>query len=500
MVVSLAALAWFAGALGVHVTEREVRSRPVWIAPGLAGVLHAPPDPGESPLPVAVVCHGFASNAGSTSALSRTLARAGLVALALDMPGHGRSRPTAHEPRHALELALDWVLERDELDPESVVLVGHGAGAVAALEQGQWDPARVAALVLISVPTDPGPGAYPPPSTQIVWGDRDDPDARAAGRALGARLAGLHGLVGGQVYGDPQRGGVRVDELHGAGRWSVLGDPRVAALTLAWIDGALGRPGSAAPLGDARRGWALLSLVSALILLWSLCAGVGAVAPAIDAPVAASGRRLAALTLGLIAAGLLLGLVAGADPHRGPLASLPLLGARAAVTWMLLFGVATLASLRLLRAPLVPRGGTTGRALAAGALLAVFAYVALGPALRPWIDPYPGPGRLGPLLATALLVLPAHAALELGLRDAAPARAWLGPLARLASLAALLLLVASERAPVDFAPLRALLISAPLLELIGWRCASRGADPVAAVTAQSLLTAWPLAALFPLDP
>lgn len=75
-----------------------------------------------------------------------TLASAGYRAVAWDMPGYGRSAPI--EPYGFKGLAQRCLALAEALRCERVTLVGHGLGAMVALEAALRDPRRVQRLVL----------------------------------------------------------------------------------------------------------------------------------------------------------------------------------------------------------------------------------------------------------------------------------------------------------------------------------------------------------------
>ncbi len=75
-----------------------------------------------------------------------TLAAAGYRAVAWDMPGYGRSAPV--EPYGFKGLAQRCLLLLDALQCDEATLVGHGLGAMLALELALRAPLRVRRLVL----------------------------------------------------------------------------------------------------------------------------------------------------------------------------------------------------------------------------------------------------------------------------------------------------------------------------------------------------------------
>ncbi|MCE1191986.1 MAG: alpha/beta hydrolase [Acidovorax sp.] len=75
-----------------------------------------------------------------------TLASAGYRAVAWDMPGYGRSAPI--EPYTFKALAESCLALADALQAGPVAVVGHGMGAMVALEAAVRRPAQVRRLVL----------------------------------------------------------------------------------------------------------------------------------------------------------------------------------------------------------------------------------------------------------------------------------------------------------------------------------------------------------------
>jgi alpha-beta hydrolase superfamily lysophospholipase len=508
-VCAAALLAWLAAIVGLRAATSDVASSTFVLDGSIPAVLYAPRDPARAPLPVAILCHDFAGNAGQMGYLARQLARAGWAALALDLRGHGRNaapfdydgsnRALARE----VEAALDWVAGRaGELDPARIALVGHGMGARVALQQAQWNPSGVAAVIALAPPSDVS-GPYPPPSTLLLWGNRDLPSVRHAGRAIGARLAGRAQIRGAQTYGDPARGdAVRIDELTGPGHWSVLWSQVAAAGVLDWLAAAAGDPAgvagaATAPSTPAARaegalGWAALGWLAALVLLWELPRALGSLwLPALDDADAGEPRSVLVVGAALLASALIL----SATSAAALLEPLPLVGAREPLALLALSGSAALILARARSGAALRRAGTW---LGAAALAASL-YALLGPLLVPWLDPWPAPHRLTAVLLASAAALPHFAALECLLR----ARTWPGHVlpAAMRLLAVALLAGASLVGWLPDASLTAaryLLLGAPLLELLALRCARIAPNPWTSAIAQSLWVGWVLGALFPL--
>ena len=502
----VAALAWLSAMLGLGKAERFPASEPVNVSGELAGLLYLPdrsdaiPDESGS-VPVVILCHGRSGNAGSMSYLARQLARAGYAALAMDLRGHGRSSgPVSSVPRLDVERVLDWLPERRELDTTRVALLGHAWGAVAALEQAQWDSARVSSLILLAPSRDPGAGAYPAPSTLVLWGDGDAPRVREVGRAIGARLTGQPRVVGGRVYGDPRRGdGVRVDELSGPGPWSILRDRAVVVRVLDWLDISVSESGRSDGR-DARFAWAALGLLAFLVLLHGAPAALASIAPATGSGADGRGlRRGAALVAALTLASVFL-FSEGPDADRGPLSFVPLIDARGLIAWRSLFGVTLGAGLWLL-GEWRPgrRGWPPAVTWTAAALATAVIYVAAGPLVRPWIDPFPAPQRISAWAISAVLLLPCFWALELGLRGPRAAGLWLPLVARALGLLVLAGLLFSRQTAIAPGALRWVALLALPMELFAFRCARCGVDARVSALVQAIWLAWPLAAFSRLD-
>jgi dienelactone hydrolase len=492
-----ALLVWLAAVVGLRGSSADVITSRVVLPAGTPGLLHLPRAPAEGSLPVALLAHDFAGNRGELGFLARRLARAGWAALALDLRGHGRNpAPFDHDGSNRklareLESALDWVASRPgELDPARVVLVGHGMGALAALQQAQWNPSEIAAVVALAPSGDVG-GPYAPPNVLVLWGNRDLPGVRDAGRALGARLAGREQLVGERTYGDPERGtAVRIAELSGAGHWSVLWSQETAERILDWLEPIA--PARAAPATERVALWVALGWLAALVLLWELPGALCALW--LPEPARSGGSALVRF-LGIAAALGASALVIGSLPDG--LLPLRLRGAREPLALLFLSGAAL-----LMLAPAAWSGAALRRAgtWLGGAALAGSVYVLTGPLLAPWVDPWPAPQRLSAIGLASAAALPHFAALEWLLRTPGGMGALLPAFGR--GLAVALLGAAALAGWLPEGSLtaaRALLLGAPLLELLAQRCARAAPNPWASALAQSLWLGWVIGSLFPLD-
>jgi pimeloyl-ACP methyl ester carboxylesterase len=97
--------------------------------------------------PTVVFVHGAANDHGVFTLQSRYFAWHGRNALAVDLPGHGRSQGA---PLPSVEAIADWL--RDVLDAVEVreaEIVGHSLGSLASLECAARHPERVRRLALL---------------------------------------------------------------------------------------------------------------------------------------------------------------------------------------------------------------------------------------------------------------------------------------------------------------------------------------------------------------
>ena len=97
--------------------------------------------------PTVVFVHGAANDHGVWALLSRHFAHHGFNALAVDLPGHGRSAGPA---KTSVEALADWLVAFVEVAGAArAALVGHSLGALAALEAAARAPSKVSHLALL---------------------------------------------------------------------------------------------------------------------------------------------------------------------------------------------------------------------------------------------------------------------------------------------------------------------------------------------------------------
>ena len=111
--------------------------------------------------PSVVFVHGAANDHSVWSLQSRYFAHHGWNALAVDLPGHGRSGGDALA---SVEAIADWIPALlDAAGIASAALVGHSLGSLAALAAAARHPARVTRIALV------GP-AVPMPVSDVLLG------------------------------------------------------------------------------------------------------------------------------------------------------------------------------------------------------------------------------------------------------------------------------------------------------------------------------------------
>jgi len=97
--------------------------------------------------PTIAFVHGAGNDHSVFLLQSRYFAYHGYNALAVDLPGHGRSSGT---PLATIGAMADWLTAfLDAAGIEQAALVGHSMGSLVALESGALHPDRVRALALV---------------------------------------------------------------------------------------------------------------------------------------------------------------------------------------------------------------------------------------------------------------------------------------------------------------------------------------------------------------
>jgi len=100
----------------------------------------------DASLPTVVFIHGAQNDHTVWALQTRYFAHHGFGVLAVDLPGHGRSKGSALT---TVEEMAGWLLGvLDAAGVNQAVLVGHSMGSLIALEAAYQAPARVTALAL----------------------------------------------------------------------------------------------------------------------------------------------------------------------------------------------------------------------------------------------------------------------------------------------------------------------------------------------------------------
>ena len=97
--------------------------------------------------PTAIFIHGAQNDHSVWSLQTRYFAHHGFNVLALDLPGHGRSKGRACT---SVEAMAAWVLHvMDAVGVDKALMIGHSMGSLIALEASHMAPARVSQLAML---------------------------------------------------------------------------------------------------------------------------------------------------------------------------------------------------------------------------------------------------------------------------------------------------------------------------------------------------------------
>lgn len=101
----------------------------------------------DAALPTIVFIHGAQNDHSVWGLQTRYFAHHGFSVLAVDLPGHGRSKGA---PLDSVEAMADWLLALlDAAGAQKAALVGHSMGSLIALEAAFRAPARIWRLALV---------------------------------------------------------------------------------------------------------------------------------------------------------------------------------------------------------------------------------------------------------------------------------------------------------------------------------------------------------------
>ena len=115
---------------------------------------------GEGPL--VLMCHGFPESWYSWRHCIQAIADAGYHAVAVDMPGYGKSdKPYAIDQYNQKTLVDNMIGLIPALGYETAIIFGHDWGAPTAWGAAEWHPDKISAVGVFSVPFSPR-GDFPP--------------------------------------------------------------------------------------------------------------------------------------------------------------------------------------------------------------------------------------------------------------------------------------------------------------------------------------------------
>jgi dienelactone hydrolase len=426
--------------------------------------------------PGIVVVHGFAGSRRLMRSFALSVARAGFVVAVPDLPGHGSNpAPLAREgDALAAEVARARavLLDRPEVDPGRIGLLGHSLGSGAVLADAIAHPDAVRAVVAVS-PTDAPVDDVRPDDLLLLAGALE---ARfvANARVLLERAGGVQGLPG---DGDARALIVvpRVEHV------SILFSGVAQGHARDWFAAALDhRP---TPLRRVEPLWGWLLATLGLLLLWQQVAG-GVVTPTL--PGESRSGAFTTLLAGSAAATASLAIIGRASDVAG---STGVLVAGELGLWFLMAG---LVWLRFGVRPARPDGRDAGWAPLAGLLVLLLLWVAG----RAWLTWWPTGPRTALVLVLSLLVFPfvlAAMTMLQGRRGLRALGAW--------ALTAGVVLMALGAAAWAVPGLGFLILLLPIVPLVlGLMFAiGTGVDrPWSIAPAGSLLLGWLLAVVFPL--
>ena len=124
--------------------------------------------------PVAFLVHGYQCNKSMMIQLAKFLALNGVNTYAIDLPGHGASKEPFSEKRiyEVADEALLYLLKRDQLREDQVILIGHSFGAAVVGRIGCAD-GRFAASIYLGPGHVKGTSEFFPKNLLILTGGND---------------------------------------------------------------------------------------------------------------------------------------------------------------------------------------------------------------------------------------------------------------------------------------------------------------------------------------
>ncbi|WP_339986190.1 alpha/beta hydrolase [Gymnodinialimonas ulvae] len=225
--------------------------------------------------PVAVIVHGFAGSRQMMAAWSESFARAGYIAVALDLEGHGRNPVpmsgdvtsidgTTRILLEEIARVTDWAVARPGAEPQ-VVMVGHSMSSDLVVRAGIAD-ARVVSVIGISVFSQ-AVTEDAPENLLILNGAWE-----GALRAEARRVMGDLDAVEGETVGQPGNGFARrAVAVPFAEHVAILWAPEGLREAVDWANASLGRSGEAEV---ARLGLGIILMLAGAVMLARPLAGL----------------------------------------------------------------------------------------------------------------------------------------------------------------------------------------------------------------------------------
>jgi pimeloyl-ACP methyl ester carboxylesterase len=151
----------------------------------------------DATLPTVVFIHGAQNDHSVWALQTRYFAHHGFAVLAVDLPGHGRSKG---EPLTSVEAMADWLLALlDGAGVQQACLIGHSMGSLVALETSRRAGARVTRLAMVGT-------AYPMKvSDTLLNAARDDVQSAIDMVNIWSHSANSHPVPGFYTQGGSRR-------------------------------------------------------------------------------------------------------------------------------------------------------------------------------------------------------------------------------------------------------------------------------------------------------
>lgn len=451
--------------------------------------------PGAEPAPVAVIAHGFAGSRQLMEGFAIALARAGYIAVAYDLAGHGRNpvpmsgdvtviEGTTRVLMDELARVSDAALALPGADGR-LALIGHSMASDIVVRQAIRDP-RVGAVVAVSMFSQ-AVTADAPRNLLVVAGEWEgflSAEALKAARLVDP-AAGYAQTLGDPLAGTARRA-VQAPLVEHVG---VLYSPTTLHETRAWLDATFGRVSDVGT--PMRGGWIVLLLVGITAAGWPMARALRMAAPAAPPVGRLSAQRFAGL---LIAAGL----VVPAVLWGVEVGFLPVLVADYLMLHMALYGFVIVEGARRL-------GIWHWRRPDAGDLrvlvaTAAFGIVGFGYALDQFVASFWPTGPRWPVVAAMCL-----GAVPFMMADAILTEGGRAPIARRIVVRSVALLSLGLAVALDFERLMFLVIVLPVILLffllfgaLGSWVARASGRTLATGAGLGLFLGWALAVTFPL--